>query len=162
VNAGGPSRRYCLDADALINMYLFYPGALGLLTKASKAGRIVLVEGVFREIRRHTDELWKRALQWDEKHGAVIRIHDHRVKEEISRVDRKYGPDFSIGGRTRKGFWKSKSGSRAADAQVVAYSKYKGLIIVSNDQAINDAALLENVPCITWQEFYRRLSIDEL
>lgn len=149
--------RYCLDADALINIQLYYPHALRDINRHGKNGRIAVAEGVYREICRKTDRLERMMKTWYQKHSAVIRIDQPNLRAEVARMEAAYGEQIVIGKQKRKGFWASKAGRRAADSQVVAVCKILGYIAVSNDQAIQDACHLEDVPCIGWQEFYRRM-----
>lgn len=159
---GGIGDLYCLDADALINIQQYYPEALKELNRCAKAGKVVIVEGVYREICRKSDRLKHMVQSWYEIHGAVIRIDTAPLQAEMARIDTAYGERIDLGKQRRRGFWASKSGRKAADSQVVAVCKVRTsdsnlYIAVSNDQAVQDACHIENVPCIGWQEFYRRL-----
>lgn len=78
---------------------------------------------------------------------------------ELARIDRLYGDKVTVGGRDYPGFWHSPAGRKAADAQVVAVGKVFGWTVVSDDQAVRFACLLENVECIGWSEFARRAGI---
>lgn len=91
----------------------------------------------------------------------VTVTQDARLKEEIKRLERNYGRYIQLGQVRYSGFWKSKAGRKAADAQVVAVAKVKGYICVSDDQAIKLACALENVECIQWTEFARRLKLQK-
>jgi rRNA-processing protein FCF1 len=157
VSAGHSSEIYCLDADALINIQRYYPKALRQISRYGKAGKIVIPEGVYRELCRKTDHLKDMVQTWRSKHDAVIRLDTPTLREEVARMERAYGEKIHLGKQTRNGFWASKSGKLAADSQVVAVCKVNRYIAVSNDQAVQDACHIENVPCIPWQEFYRRM-----
>lgn len=157
MSAGHTSEIHCLDADALINIQRYYPEALKEVSRYAKDGRIVIPEGVYREISRKTDRLKHMVQTWHEKYGAVIQIDTPTLHTELARMETAYGEAILLGKQERRGFWKSRSGKLSADSQVVAVSKTNGYIAVSNDQAVQDACHIENVPCIGWQEFYRRV-----
>ena len=154
---GHPSEIYCLDADALVNIQKYYLKALKEISRYGKDGKIVIPEGVYREICRKTDRLKNMVQTWHKKHSAVIRFDTPTLRAEFARIERAYGNEIVLGDQKRKGFWTSKSGKQAADSQVVAVCKVNKYIAVSNDQAVQDACHIENVPCIGWQEFYRRM-----
>jgi rRNA-processing protein FCF1 len=157
VKARHPGGIYCLDADALINIWMYYPAALKLLNRQAKEGRVVITEGVRREIYKKSDHLKKMVQSWQKNFDAVIEIETHQLQTELARLENAYGQDIYIGKRRRDGFWASKRGRQAADSQVVAVCKVNKYICVSNDQAIQSVCHLENVPSIGWQEFYRRM-----
>jgi hypothetical protein len=94
---------------------------------------------------------------WQSKYGAVVQLSAPILRAEHVRIELAYGEVIQIGKQQRRGFWRSKGGKRSADSQVVAVSKVNGYITVSNDEAVQDACHIENVPCIGWQEFYRRM-----
>ncbi len=154
---GHSTETYCLDADALINIQIYYFDALKELNRYAKNGKVVVAEGVYRELCRKTDRLKRMVQTWRKKHSAVIRLDTQTLHAELARIEKAYGDKIVIGKQQRKGFWASKSGRQAADSQVVAVCKVNKYIAVSNDQAVQDACHLENVPCVGWQEFYRRM-----
>ncbi|HUW34337.1 MAG TPA: DUF4411 family protein [Planctomycetota bacterium] len=155
----GSSHTYCLDADALINIKLYYPKEIRRINQYAKKGKVVIPEGVYREICRKTDTLKNMVQTWQKRHGAIIWL-DHALGRELARMEKAYGEAIILGNRKRNGFWTSKSGRQSADSQVVAVSKVRNYTAVSNDQAVQDACHIENVPCIGWQEFYRRMKQD--
>lgn len=76
----------------------------------------------------------------------------------MARLEREYkGEKIPVGRRKHSSFWRSASGRKAADAQVVAVGKVLEYFVVSDDRAIQLAGMLKNVPCIGWAEFARRL-----
>lgn len=160
MSTGPYSEIYCLDADTLINIKRSYPEAIRKLSRYGKNGTVVIPEGVYREIHKKSDLLKQMVQIWKDKYGAVIPLNTRVLQSELRRIEVAYGDNIMIGKQLRRGFWSSKSGQRAADSQVVAVSKVKKFIAVSNDQAIQDACHIENVACITWQEFYRRMKRD--
>lgn len=157
MSGGSSSEVYCLDSDALINIKNHYPEELKEISRCAKAGKIVIAEGVCREICQGSDQLAATVRNWQSKYRAVIQLNTPTLRTEFVRIDLTYGEVIRIGRQQRTGFWKSKGGKRSADSQVVAVSKVNGYITVSNDRVVQDACYLENVPCIGWQEFYRRL-----
>jgi rRNA-processing protein FCF1 len=148
---------YCLDADALINIHIHYPKALRKLRKCAKDGNVVIVEGVHREIRRKSDKLKAMVDSYKNEYDAVKRLGSPPHRMELVRLENAYGDSIRIGKQSRQGFRASASGRKSADSQVVTACKVDNYICVSNDRAIQDACHLENVPCIGWQEFYRRM-----
>jgi hypothetical protein len=113
-------------------------------------------EGVFRELRRKTDKLAKTIEQWKKKYSFVVAL-DPKALELLPDIERNYGPQFSVGGKTYPGFWKSPSGRRSVDAQVVALAKSRRWVAVSNDNSIHGACMLEDVECRRWEEIGRLL-----
>lgn len=153
---------YCLDANALIQLHENFPETFPMLAKACRTGRIRVPEGVYREIRRVTDRLKRIVEEWEDKHHVVIRLRNHnQAKALLPEIERKYGERIVTGRVTRRGLWRSKSGQRSADAQVIAFAKADGMIVVSNDEGVQSASLLEDVQVITWQEFARRLRAEQ-
>lgn len=149
---------YCLDACTLVDIWLCYPKAMRELSRSARDGKVVVPEGVYRELCRKTDRLKSTVETWKKKHSAVVSINTLRLQTELARIETAYGERIVVGNKARDGFWKSKSGKRSADGQVVTVSKVHNYVAVSNDQAIQDACHIENVPCIGWQEFYRRMN----
>jgi len=111
---------------------------------------------VFRELQQKTDRLAKTIKQWKTKYSFVVNL-DPKALELLPDIERNYGPQFSVGGKTYPGFWKSPSGRRSVDAQVVALAESRGWIAVSNDNSIHGACMLENVECRRWEEIGRLL-----
>jgi rRNA-processing protein FCF1 len=150
--------QYCCDADVLIEISRHFPDGVRRLSKAVKKGLIVLPEAVHKELRKKSDPLKAASDRWKEKHAAVIQYDANpELKRELARIERTYGEEIKIGESSRPGFWKSKKGQKAADGQVVTVSKVMKITAVSDDRAVKDACYLENVPCIGWQEFWRRI-----
>ena len=145
---------FCCDSSALID--LRDAGLLRKLRTLVQRGRIRIPEGVYKELQQKTDQLAKTIEQWKRKYSFVVNL-DTKALELLPDIERKYGPQFSVGGKTYAGFWKSPSGRKSADSQVVALSKIRGWIAVSNDNSINGACMLENVECRRWEEIGRLL-----
>lgn len=148
------------DADCLINLHRhFGRKAIATLRQLGKRGGIKLPEGVVREIIRGTDNLAKFAER--EQRSLLVTVGDDpRLRAEIARLERHYGETIVFGQQQYGGFWKSKAGKQAADAQVVAVTKMlKGGVAVSDDRAVKLVCALEGVPCIGWSEFARRLGL---
>jgi hypothetical protein len=121
-----------------------------------RSGRVKIPEGVFKELQRKTDKLAKTIEQWKKKYSFVVNL-DPEALELLPDIERNYGPQFSVGGKTYPGFWKSPSGRKSVDAQVVALAKSRGWIAVSNDNSIHGACMLEDVECRRWEEIGRLL-----
>jgi hypothetical protein len=113
---------------------------------------------VVRELIRGTDNLAKFAKTQKDLLQVSIGT-DLLLRAEIARLETLYGERIVVGQRPYRGFWKSKAGKRAADAQVVAVSKLQGATAVSDDHAVKLASALEGVQCIGWSEFARRLGL---
>jgi hypothetical protein len=150
---------YVCDADCLINLHRhFGRKALAELRRLGRNGALKLREGVIRELIRGTDHL----ANFAEKHQKLLEVAistNARLQREVATLEKKYGERIVLGQRSYAGFWSSKSGRLAADAQVVAAAKWERAIAVSDDQAVKLACALENVPCIGWSEFARRLQL---
>lgn len=155
-----PGGVYVCDANCLINLHRhFGRKAIAALRQLGKMGGIKLPEGVVREIIRGTDNLAKFA-EGEQRSLLVTVGNDPRLRTEIARLERHYGEAIVFGQQKYGGFWKSRAGKQAADAQVVAVTKMlKGGVAVSDDQAVKLVCALEGVPCIGWSELARRLSL---
>lgn len=156
-----PSEIYVCDADCLINLHRhFGRKAISALRDRGKTDALKLPEGVIRELIRGTDKLARFAKK--EKKALCVTASDQPVLcAEISRLERQYGETIVFGQQRYGGFWKSKAGRQAADAQVVAVAKTIHAVAVSDDRAVKLACALEGVPCIGWSEFARRLCLIE-
>jgi hypothetical protein len=119
-----------------------------------QSGRVKIPEGVYRELHQKTDKLAKTIEQWQKKHSIVVNL-DTQALALLPDIERNYGPQFNIGGINYPGFWKSPSGKKSVDAQVVALAKSRGWIAVSNDNSIHGVCMLENVKCCRWEEIGR-------
>jgi uncharacterized protein YacL len=145
---------FCCDSSALID--LRDAGLLRKLRTLVQRGRIKIAEGVYKELQQKTDRLAKTTEQWKKKYSFVVNL-DSKALELLRDIERKYGPQFSVGGKTYPGFWKSPSGKKSADSQVIALAKSHGWIAISNDNSINGACMLEDVECRRWEEIGRLL-----
>lgn len=151
--------KYVCDADALINLHLHFGRAcIRKLIQLAKSETLYIPEGVVRELRRGTDSLSRFAKQQGDLVVVSLK-NDLKLLSEITRMEKAYGQYITIGNRTYPGFWKSRAGRKAADSQVVAVARVFGYTVVSDDNAVKLACALENVPCIGWTEFARRLGL---
>lgn len=149
-----PEDIFCCDSDSIID--LDSAGLMNSLRKLVRTGRVKIPKGVNRELQRKTDAVAKKLRQWDAKYGLVVDLdQDLHALEHFSRISVTYGPPFKVGTRSYRGFWKSASGGRAADAEVVALAKSKNWIVISNDEAIHGACMVEGVICRRWEEIGR-------
>jgi hypothetical protein len=82
-----------------------------------------------QELKQKTDQLAKMIEQWEKKYLIVVNL-DSKALELIPSIERKYGPQFSVGGKTYPGFWESPSGKKSGDSQVLALAKSRGWIAV--------------------------------
>jgi len=149
-----PPNVFCADSSALIDL-----NDAGLLRKTRKlvqVGKLKIPEGVHKELQQKTDKLAKAIEQWEKKYSFIVNL-DHKALELLPDIERKYGPQFSVGGKTYPGFWKSTSGKKSVDAQVVALAKSRGWKVVSNDNSIHGACMLEDIECRRWEEIGRLL-----
>jgi predicted DNA-binding protein (UPF0278 family) len=151
--------KYVCDADCLISLHRhFGRTCLRHLRALAKREALKLPEGIVREIKRQTDKLAK-FVEVNERFIIVSVTKDIRIRDEFTILDRRYGQTILYGRQKYDGFWKSRGGRKAADAQVVAVGKVLDGTAVSDDQAIKLACSLEGVTCIGWAEFARRLNI---
>ena len=145
---------YCLDADTIINVEL--AGWFDKLRRAAKEGNICYPEGVYRQLTDTTTKIGNKIKNWG-KYGCI----QHLTTSEqtiMKQIDNKYGPPFNIiKGRNYKGFWKTEPLGGGVDAQVITIAKERKYVVVSNDHSIHGACMLENVECIRYEEFGRRL-----
>lgn len=151
---------YVCDADCLINLHRhFGRQALSKLRDCCKNSGLKLPEGVVREIIRGTDKLAKFVLQQQQTLQVTTR-QIPMLHKEIPRLEKLYGQKIQFGTQEYAGFWHSKAGRRAADAQVVGVAKLlKGSVAVSDDEKVKLACALEGVTCIGWAEFARRIGL---
>lgn len=150
---------YCLDATALIDLH--NAKLSKKLTIWVSEGCIRVPEGVYRELRRKSDKLKKLLDKWQAQYIAIVQLNDVD-KNQLSYMEKTYGPEFSIGDIIYPGFWKSASGHKAADGQVVALAKTRKWVVVSGDRSVRGACAKENIECISWEDFARRLSLIKL
>lgn len=139
---------YCCDADALIEVDR--ANLLNRLRKLAQLGRWKMPSRVYDELHRGSDRLGKRLAEWRKKYDLVVEL-DATALAYLPDIERAYGEDFHLGGVNYSGFWKSSSGRRSADAQLVALAKARGWIVISNDQSVRGACVLEDVRCSTWE-----------
>jgi len=147
------------DADCLINLHRhFGRKAISALRRCGKAGELKLPEGVIRELLQSTGSL-ARFVRDKRQDMEVASRQFPALHPEILRLERLYGEKIRVGTQEHAGFWRSKAGRRAADAQVVAVAKLLKGVAVSDDGAVKLACALEGVLCIGWSEFARRLGL---
>ena len=151
--------KYVCDASSLINLHRHFKGkCMRRLRQLVEKEELCIPEGVARELRRGTDRLSEFIKRWEEP--VVIRLRNNpRLQAEVVRVERLYGNSITVGEVEYKGFWASPAGRKAADSQVVAVAKIFGCTVVSDDNAVKLACAQEDVPCIGWTEFARRLGL---
>jgi len=154
---------YFKVSTSLIDLFQHFPVEFKGLSSHASNGEIKIPEGVFRELRRKTDKIRHSLEQWEKKYNIVVRLKsDPRFLSEFARIEQTYGEKVSVGGKDYPGFWKSPAGRKAADGQVVTIGKVRKWVVVSDDNAVRLACLNENVQCIGWAEFARRLNKGEL
>jgi len=154
---------YILDANTVLQLSSHFPTAFGQLRKLVQQGAVKLPQGVYSESTRKSGKLKQKFPQWAQRYPQMIvrfdKHSDPRLREELSQIEQKYGPDFYVGQQLRRGFWKSRAGRTSADGQVVAAAKVLGCVAVSDDVAVEVACSLEGVPCIGWAEFARQVGL---
>lgn len=154
-----PGETHVCDADCLINLHRhFGRKAIRALRDWGRKGAPKLPEGVVRELIHATDNLAGFA-QKERQHLEIAARQFRALHREIPRLERLYGKTIRVGTQQHAGFWHSKAGRRAADAQVVAVAKLLRGVAVSDDAAVKLACALEGVPCIGWSELARRLGL---
>jgi len=156
-----PGETHVCDADCLINLHRhFGRKAILALRDWGRKGAPKLPEGVVRELIHATDNLAGFARK-ERQHLEIAARQFRALHREIPRLERLYGKTIRVGTQQHAGFWHSKAGRRAADAQVVAVAKLLRGVAVSDDAAVKLACALEGVPCIGWSELARRLGLIE-
>jgi len=153
-NLISPHSVFCCDSASLID--LRDAGLLRKMRGMVQSGGVKIPGGVYKELQRKTDKLAKTIEQWEKKYSIVVNL-DTQALELLPAIESNYGPQFNVGGINYPGFWKSPSGRKSVDGQVVALAKSRGWIVVSNDNSIHGACMLENVGCRRWEEIGRLL-----
>ncbi len=158
--------KYVPDADALVNLYLhFRRTAINALKKLAKRDALRIPEGIATELLRKSDRLSNLITRLKKQaskfpRGLFVEVRtQRRVRQEIVRLETLYGEEIRVGGRVHPGFWASRAGRKAKDSQVVGAAKVLRGVAVSDDKAIALACALEDVSCIGWTEFARRLGL---
>ncbi len=155
---------FVCDTSSIFNLYEHFPTQFKRkIENLAKNGALKIPEGVWREIKRKTDKIFKIIQKIVNKYpSTVVYIkNDPRTINEFYEVERKYGEFIQVGNRKYDGFWKSASGKKAAEGQVIAIAKVFNYTVVSDDNAVRLACMLENIQCIGWTEFARRLGISQ-
>lgn len=119
-----------------------------------KTNQVKIPEGVYREICISTDVLAKILERWKGKYPLIVDL-DIGALALLPDIELKYGPQFNQGGKVYPGFWKSASGRKSADSQLVALAKSRGWIVISNDISVHGACMMEGVICRRWEEIGR-------
>jgi Domain of unknown function (DUF4411) len=150
--------KYVLDMTALLDVHNHFRANFRKLKPLVQKGYVKIPEGVLRELRRRTDKLYKAVEPWSvDIPDCIVHINRvHNLESELARIEQQYGERIQVGVNEHPGFWKSPSGRKAADGQVVAVAKVLKCTVVSDDHAVRFACLLEGIPCIGWTEFVRR------
>ncbi len=159
-----PDEIYVLDTCALIDLHEHFPTEFRKMIEVfAKTNSLKIPEGVFRELYRKTDVIYKKIKKIIKKYPSTIVYlrGDPRIMEKFAEIERKYGESIKIGKNIYKGYWKSPRGKKSAEGQVVAIAKVLGYTVVSDDSSVKLMCMLENIPCIGWTEFARRLGISE-
>ena len=144
---------YCLDTEAIITIER--AGLFDNLHEAVKNKGICYPEGVYRELTDTTTIIGTKIERW-EKYGSLHYLSSDELIE-LKRIETTYGPSFNLKGQAYPGFWRKGKDNRAADAQVVTVSKMCKHIAITNDRCIRGACMLEDIECISTEEFARRL-----
>jgi predicted nucleic acid-binding protein len=150
---------FVCDANALINFTRHFPKQTRALRKAITSGQVQIPEGVYRELVKGSDKLSRLLHQWKEKRQISLQLQDPRLMATWNRINQTYGLPFAVGTKRIPGFWSTVSGRHGVDAQVVAVAAFYGYTAVSDDTAMKSVCMLENVTCISWQEFARRIGV---
>lgn len=155
---------YICDTCALFNFYRNFSLQFKNKIKILVRGDVLKIsEGVWREIKRKTKKIFKIMSKIVEKYPSVIvEVKSHpKIKDFLYEIERKYGNIIQVGNQQYPGIWKSFSGRKAAEGQVIAIAKFFGYTVVSDDTAVKLVCMLENIECIGWTEFVRRLKIPQ-
>ena len=158
-----PHKVYVLDTDSLINVYNHSPQAFKRLRKLAQNGSVRVPSAVIREIKRPEDRLKRSITRWARNYKDFeIKDTDSRFRDWIDEIMRRYGSSYKIGRLQKQGLAAGKSRKRGTDVQVVAAGKFLNAIVVSDDNRIKEVCFLENIECISWTEFMRRVGIVSL
>ncbi len=105
----------------------------------------------------------KTIERWSQKNSdCIVRIaRVHNLAGELARIERQYGEQIVVEAKTYPGFWHSPAGRKAGDGQLIAVAKILNAVVVSDDRAVRLACMLENIPCIGWTEFARRVTLTQ-
>ena len=152
---------YVCDSTALIDLHdNFGKRAIKKLAKLAKEKKIVVPEGVCRELTEVTDRL-KSFIDKYRKNIEIKLRSKPLILSEFNRINSTYGEKIVVGERSEPGLFSSKRGRRAADAQVLAVAKALSYPLVTDDKKVKLVAMLEDIPHIPWTEFARYLSFTE-
>jgi hypothetical protein len=150
-----------LDADTIINIGRHFPKAVRQLGKLLDRGTAKIPEGVYRELKRKSDDIGRRVTTWRETYSeSFVEFTRDFVRSELARIERTYGPDFLVGTTRYPGFWASRAGQKAAEGQVVAAAKVWGYAGVTDDRTVKMACFCEGVAHVGWAEFLRQVGFD--
>jgi rRNA-processing protein FCF1 len=157
----GTGTVYVCDTTALLDIHQHFPKKFRKLKKLVEQDKLRIPESVARELERRSKKVGEMIRNWAESYQRLVVVigRDHRLREEVPRIEVAYGEKVIVGQREYPGFWHSPAGRKAADAQVVAVGKVFRWTVVSDDRAVRFACSLENVECIGWSEFARRAGI---
>jgi len=159
---------YILDTSALRNIHSRSPQAFRKLKPYCRDGVVRVPSAVIREVQHGKDKLKNLLPQWAKKYVSFeIGDTDPAFKAYITEIMRNYGGEFRVGNYKSRGLSEGRDKRHGADVQVVAAAKFiktkgKDIAVVSDDKGIKDACMLENLVCISWQEFIRRLGLSRL
>lgn len=144
---------YICDTTCIFDLHNNFPTEFRhKIENLAKNDALKIPESVWREIKRKTVKIFKKMQKIVEKYPSVIvQLKSvQRITEKFYEVETKYGESIQVGNQKYNGFWKSASGKKAAEGQVIAI-----------DNAVKLACMLENIQCIGWTEFARRLGISQ-
>lgn len=98
--------RYILDADALISLHDHFSNEFNKLRQLAKNDLAKISEGVYRELYRHSDKLFKKVDKWRKDYQQFVSYikQDQRLIDEFSRIERTYGEKIRVGGKEYPGF----------------------------------------------------------
>lgn len=153
---------YVLDTSALINLHHhFQKTGLRKLGHLAKEGQIKIPEGIYRELQRRTDRLFKAVERWARKNSdCIVQINRvHNLRDKLAQIEQQYGEQIVVGTQSHPGLWHSHAGRKAVDGQVIAAAKVLKATVVSDDRAVRLVCMLEDIPCIGWAEFARRTEL---
>ncbi len=124
-----------------------------------REGSLRIARGVFLEVQRKTDRLWRAVSSVDSL--VVDVMQDPRARGLLAEIQIRYGNKFKVGSQSYNGFWHSPSGRNSAEAQVIALAKAQDWLGVVSEGTGKLICLAENVAFISWEEFARRVITQE-
>lgn len=97
---------YAIDAGALIDIQRHFPTQFKKLGRMAEQGQIKIPEGIFRELKRKSDQCSKTVERWVQKSSkCLVQVaHVHNLASELARIEQQYGEKIVVGTNTTPAF----------------------------------------------------------